>query len=165
MGDRLEFSYSRQSQLTFVCVGIILVVASAYMAVTNHDIVYRIIGWLGVIVLVLCTAIAIKRMVIGGTPFVFDLAGVAFPTGNFGLVPWSEIEEYKVVTIRGHYFLALTFRHPEQVLVRVSAAKRRWARTNERLGWGHWALSFSGLTPGMNEAIAFIRDHTSVKPG
>ena len=142
--------------------GCVLVAASWFVGTTNTDIVYRIAGWFGVGFFLLCLLIAAKRWLAGGVPFVFDLGGISFPGGTVGLIPWSEIREYAVVTVRGHPFLAVTFHDPDRVLSRVSALKRRWALANNRLGWGHWALSFYGLTPGMDEAVAFIREHTSV---
>jgi hypothetical protein len=164
MPERLEFRYSPRGQLSLMIVGCVLVAASWYVAATTADVVYRTVGWLGVGFFVLCILIAAKRMLVGGVPFVFDLAGIAFPTGSFGLIPWTEIKAYAVVTVRGNYFLAFTFHDPARVLSRVSAAKRRWALANQRLGWGHWALSFSGLTPGMDEAVAFIREHSLLQP-
>jgi len=164
MSDRLEFRYSPRGQLSLIVVGCVLVAASWFVAVTNADVVYRTTGWLGVGFFALCLFIAAKRLLVGGVPFVFDLGGIAFPGGSFGLLPWTEIKSYTVVTVRGNYFLAFTFHDPARVLSRVSAAKRTWALTNQRLGWGHWALTFSGLTPGMDEAIAFIREHSLIQP-
>jgi hypothetical protein len=164
MSDRLEFRYSSRGQLGLVVTGCVLVAASLFVAKTNVDIVYRTAGWFGVVFFTLCILIAAKRMLAGGVPFVFDLSGIAFPGGSFGLLPWAEIQSYAIVTVRGNYFLALTFHDPARVLSRVSAAKRRWALANHRLGWGHWALSFSGLTPGMNEAVAFIHEHSLLPP-
>lgn len=163
MSERLEFRYSPRGQLSLIAIGCVLVAVSWFVAVTNRDIVYRTIGWFGVGFFALCILIAAKRLLVGGVPFVFDLSGIAFPTGSFGLLPWTEIKNYAVVTVRGNYFLAFTFNDPAHVLSRVSAAKRRWALTNQRLGWGHWALSFSGMTPGMDEALAFIREHSLVQ--
>src|SRR5437762_1762868 len=153
--ERLEFRYSPKGQLALLSIGCVLVATSRFVAATNADVVYRIVGWFGVGFFTLCILIAGKRLLAGGVPFVFDLAGIAFPGGSFGLLPWTEIKEYGVVTVRGHYFLAFTLHHPARVLSRVSAAKRQWALANQRLGWGHWALSFSGITPGMDEAVAF----------
>jgi hypothetical protein len=164
MSERLEFRYSPRGQLSLIVVGCVLVAASWFVAVTNEDVVYRKVGWLGVGFFALCIFIAAKRLLGGGVPFVFELAGIAFPTGSFGLLPWTEIKSYALVTVRGNYFLAFTFHDPARVLSRGSAAKRRWALANQRLGWGHWALSFSGLTPGLDEAIAFIREHSLLQP-
>ena len=164
MPERLEFRYSPRGQIVLVSIGSVLVVWSWFVARTNADVVYRTVGWFGVGIFALCILIAAKRLRGESVPFVFDLAGISFPSGNFGMVPWTEIKEYAVVTVRGNYFLALTFHDPARVLSRVPAGRRRWALANQRLGWGHWALSFSGLTPGMNEALAFIREHALLQP-
>jgi hypothetical protein len=163
MAERIEFRYSPKGQLALLGIGCALVAASWFTATRNPDIVYRTAGWFGVTFFSLCGLIAVKRLLTGGVPFVFDLSGIAFPSGSFGLVPWTEIKGYKVVTVRGNDFLALTFHDPDRMLSRVSAAKRKWALTNQRLGWGHWALSFAGLDRGMSEAIAFIREHSLVQ--
>ena len=164
MSERLEFRYSRRGQLGLIAVGCALVAASWFTAVRHPDVVYRTVGWLGVGLFALCIVIAAKRLLAGGVPFVFDLSGIAFPSGSFGLLPWNEIKSYSIVTVRGNHFLSFTFHDPDRILARVSAAKRKWSSTNQRLGWGHWTLSFSGLTPGMEEAIAFIREHSLVPP-
>ena len=164
MLDRVEFKRTPQQQLGLMAVGCVVVAASWYLATTTPDPVYRVVGWLGVGFFALCTVIAGKRLISGGTPFIFDRAGISFPGGNFGLLPWSEVKSYSVVTIRGNVFLALTFNDPARILQRMSTAKRKWALANERLGWGHWALSFIGLTPGIDEAVAFIREHSLVQP-
>ena len=164
MLDRVEFKRTPQQQLGLMAVGCVVVAASWYLATTTPDPVYRVVGWLGVGFFALCTVIAGKRLISGGTPFIFDRAGISFPGGNFGLLPWSEVRSYSVVTIRGNVFLALTFNDPARILQRMSTAKRKWALANERLGWGHWALSFIGLTPGIDEAVAFIREHSLVHP-
>jgi hypothetical protein len=164
MPERLEFRYSPKGQLALLSIGCVLVAGSWFVAATNADVVYRTAGWLGVGFFALCILIAGKRLIAGGVPFVFQLGGIEFPGGSFGLLPWTEIKDYAVVTIRGNYFLALTFHDPDRVLSRVSAAKRRWALANYCLGWGHWALSFTGLTPGMDEAIGFIREYSLLPP-
>jgi hypothetical protein len=164
VNERLEFRYSPQKQLAIIVVGCVLVAASLFLATRNPDVVYRAIGWFGVAFFALCTGIAVKRLLAGGMPFVFDLGGIGFPASTFGLVPWTEIKSYSVVTIRRNDFLALTFNDPARVLSRVSPAKRKWALANERLGWGHWALSFNGLTPGLDDAVAFIRQHSLIQP-
>lgn len=157
--DRLEFRHSPKKQLGLAAIGVALVAASFFMATHEDDPVYRVVGWLGVGLFVLTTGIAIKRMITGGTPFVFDRSGITFPAGTFGLLPWSEIKSYSIVTVRGNRFLALTFHDPDRVLARVSTAKRKWAIANQGLGFGHWSLTFTGLSPGIDEAVAFISQY------
>jgi hypothetical protein len=159
MTDRLEFRHSPKKQLGLAVIGILLVAASFYMATHEEDHVYRVVGWIGVGLFVLTTGVAITRMITGGTPLVFDRSGIAFQTGNLGLIPWTDIEQFKVITLHGNRLLALTFRDPDRTLARVSAAKRKWAHANKGMGWGHWSYSFTGLTPGIDEAVAFISQY------
>jgi hypothetical protein len=165
MLDRVEFKRTPGQQLRLMIVACVAVAWMLYIATTTHDPVYRIAGWLGIGLFAICTVVLANRVISGGgTPFVFDQAGISFPGGTFGLLPWNEIKSYSVVTIRGNVFLALTFKDPERILSRVSTAKRLGALANERMGWGHWALTFIGLTPGIDEAVAYIREHSLVPP-
>src|SRR5438132_1952567 len=157
MLDRVEFKRTPKQQAGLMIVGCVLVAGSWYLATTTLDPVYRVVGWLGVGLFVLCTAIAAKRMVSGSTPFVFDRAGISFPGGNFGLVPWNETKSYAVVTIRGKVFLALTFNDPERILSAVSPPKRKWQLVKERMGWVHWPLTFIGWRPASVEAWPSFR--------
>jgi hypothetical protein len=159
MTDRIEFKHAPKKQLGLAVIGIILIVASYFMATHEDDPVYRVFGWFGVALFVLTTGVAIKRMITGGTPFVFDRAGISFPSGTFGLLPWTEIKSFSVVTVRGNRFLALTFNDPDRILSRVSTAKRKWAIANKGLGFGHWSLSFAGVSPGLDDAVAFISQY------
>lgn len=163
MTERLEFRYSPGGQTALLVTSGALVAGSWFVAATTSDVVYRIVGWFGAAFFTLCGLIALRRLLAGGVPFVFDRSGISFPGGNFGLVPWTDMKEYAVVSVRGNYFLAIAFHDPERVLSRMSPLKRRWARINHRLGWGHWALSFTGLTPGMDEAVSFIREHSLLR--
>ena len=159
MTDRLEFKHSPKKQLGLAAIGVALVAACFFMATHEEDPVYRVVGWAGTVVFVMTTAVAIKRMISGGTPFIFDRSGVTFPGGTFGLLPWTEIKTYSVITLRGNRFLALTFNDPDRILSRVSPAKRKWAIANNGLGFGHWSLAFTGLSPGIDEAVAFINQY------
>src|SRR5215212_2333065 len=109
MTDRLEFRYSTRGQIALFAVGCLLMACSWLVAATSADIVYRVLGWGGVGFFALCAFIAAKRFFLGGTPFVFERAGIAFPSGSFGLLPWTEIKEYAVVTIRSQVFVVMTF--------------------------------------------------------
>jgi hypothetical protein len=41
----------------------------------------------------------------------------------------------------------------------VSPAKQKLARLNKSMGWGHWGFSFAGVSPGIGEAVRFIREN------
>ena len=87
MTERIEFRYSPRGQFVLMITGCVLVAGSWYVAHTHPDIVYRTVGWCCVGLFTLCTLIFAKRLITGGLPFIFDLSGIGFPGGNFGLVP------------------------------------------------------------------------------
>jgi len=46
---------------------------------TSADVVYRTVGWFGVVFFTLCVLIAVNRIATGGVPFALELGGIAFP--------------------------------------------------------------------------------------
>ncbi len=154
--DRIEFRRSRAKNAVLLLIGVLLVAASLFMAVSGEDQLDRVIGWFGTAFFGLAIVVALRNIVRGGVVFTFDSGGIA-DHANGIVIPWSEIEECVVISIRGTRFLGITFRNPEQFSSRVSAVQHKLARLNERMGWGHWGLSFSGISPGIDEALHFIR--------
>lgn len=157
--ERLTFERSRAKNIGLALLAGALVAASWFMTQNGDDGFDRLIGWLGVVFFGLGMVIGMKRAVEGGVAFVLDRAGLIAEQGQVGVIPWSEVESCSIVTVRGARFLSFTFREPERILSRVSPSKRKLATFNEKMGWGHWALSFSGVRPGIDEAVRFIREN------
>jgi hypothetical protein len=157
--ERLTFEKSRAKNIGLALIACALVVASWFTAQNADGNTDRLIGWFGILFFGLGIVIGIKRALEGGIAFVFDRSGIMTEESDVGLIPWFDVESCSIVTIRGTRLLSLTFRDPERFLSRVSPSKRRLASFNERMGWGHWALSFTGVTPGIDDALKFIRQN------
>ena len=157
--ERLHFHRSRAKNFGLALIGLALVAASLFMVRTSEDAFDRLIGWFGVVFFGLAIVVGIKRALQGGVAFVLDRAGITVEEGGIDLIPWSEVESCSVITVRGTRFLSLSFREPERFLSRVSPSKRKLATLNESMGWGHWTLSFAGVSPGIDEALSFIREN------
>lgn len=155
--ERLAFEKSRAKNIGLALLASALVAGSWFMAQSGEDDFDRVVGWFGVVFFGLGIVIGIKRALEGGVAFVLDRTGINSGDGEVGLIPWSEVESCSVVTIRGTRLLSLTFREPERFLSRLSPSKRKLTTFNESMGWGHWALSFAGVSPGIDEALEFIR--------
>jgi hypothetical protein len=155
--ERLDFQRSRAKHAGLVLLALGFVVVGWFLATSATGLGDRVMGWLCVVFFGACLLVGAKRFVEGGVAFAFERAGIISPDSDLGVLPWAEIQSCAVVTIKGNRFLAMTFRDPERLLGRVSPAKRKLATFNEKMGWGHWALAFSGITPGLDEALAFIR--------
>ena len=155
--ERLTFVRSRVKNIGLALMASALVAGSWLMVRISEDEFERGIGWFGVVFFGLGVVIGIKRAVEGGVAFVLDRTGISSEDVEVGLIPWSEVESCCVVAVQGTRFLSLTFREPARFLSRLSPSKRKLATFNESMGWGHWALSFAGVSPDIDEALRFIQ--------
>ena len=156
--ERLVFERSRAKNAGLLLLSLMFVAGGVYMAKTADTSTDRLIGWLCAAFFGLGILAAIRNLLQGGTAFVFDLSGIKDERSGV-LIPWPEIAECMVVSIRGNRLLAISFKNPDQFLMQVSPAKQKLARFNQSMGWGHWAFSFSDVTPGLDEALRFIREN------
>jgi hypothetical protein len=156
--ERIEFIRSRKKNLALLLLSVALVSAAAYMVRTGEDQFDRTVGWFGVAFFGYGIVLALKNIVRGGVVFIFDRNGVTDQSRGI-VIPWSEIEECVVISVRGTKFLGLSLKHPDQFLNRVSSSQQKLSKFNQRMGWGHWALSFAGVSPGVQEALSFIQTH------
>lgn len=156
--ERLVFERSRTKNAGLLLLSLMFVAGGVYMANTADTSTERIVGWLCAAFFALGIVAAIRNLLEGGTAFVFDLSGIKDERSGF-LIPWSEVAECKVISMRGNRLLAVSFKNPDQFLQQVSPAKRKLAGFNERLGWGHWGFTFTDVSPGLDEALRFIREN------
>lgn len=119
---------------------------------------HRLVGWVTIAFFGAIVISAGWALIRGGEVFTLDRTGIADRHRGV-VIPWTEIEEVAVVTVNGAEFLGLVFHHPEQFLSRVSPLRRVLAKLNERMGWCYWNFTFSGVTPGIDEALRYVRDH------
>jgi|SRR5690349_255554 len=155
--ERLEFRRSPLKHVGLLLMGALLVAAGGFIITSTEDPGLRIVGWFGVIFFGLAMLAIGRNLFRGGVAIVFDHAGITTDLLPDVRIAWSDLERCHVVKMRSNRFLALTFRDPERFLQRVSTANRKVSSFNARQGWGHWAFTFSGLTPGIDGAVAFIR--------
>jgi hypothetical protein len=156
--NRLEFVRSRAKNAGLLVIAILLVAGSLFMARSGEDEIDRAIGWLCAAFFGLALLVSVRNIVRGGTAFAFDPGGIT-DQANSIVIPWQDVEECVIVSVRGTKFLGLHFRDPDQFLGRFTPGQQKMARLNERMGWGHWTLSFSGLSPGIDAALGYIRQH------
>ena len=157
--NRLEFHRSPAKQIGLLLISLALAGGGGYEVVRGDSATDRMMGGAAVLLFGMSALVRLKRAMQGGVAFVLDSGGISSQDDAIGLIPWSEVERCSVVTIKRTRFLSLTFRDPDRILSRVSSTKRKLAFFNESMGWGHWAFSFAGLDPGMDEALRFIRQN------
>lgn len=89
--------------------------------------------------------------------------GIEDRRGRMGLFFWHEIREIRVLTIESQKFLMLRIDNIEQHAQALSRWSQRMRRLTYRVAPGvgvarnEHCLYFGGLTPGFNEAVAFLQ--------
>jgi len=139
-----------------------MVALSWFVTRIAKDAAQTVFGWAGIVFFGAALLAIILSALRGGTAVVFDGSGITDERMNIGIIPWQEIEACRVATVQSSKFLCLSLREPEPYLSRLSRWRRLQSNSNQRLGFGHLAISFSGLQPGLNEAIEYLNQH---RPG
>lgn len=158
--ERIDFVRDTLKTSLILVGGIALVAASIWMALRGDDVMDRGIGWVGGFFFGAATIKIFRSLLRGGPEFTFDSSGIRLQQSGI-VMQWTEIEDFSVVKVRRAKFLALKFRNPEQFFARISSLQAKLARINNAVGWGHWQLSFSGITPGIDQAVRFAEQHRS----
>jgi hypothetical protein len=82
--------------------------------------------------------------------------GINDRTMGVGLIPWSEIEDSYVKSIRGNHFICLVARNPEMWTSRFSATKKAMIKTNKALGFTELNVNLSGTSAQPQEIHELI---------
>lgn len=156
--ETLTFKRSRIKTAGFVLGALVFVIGGFFITRSAEELFDRVIGLVCVLffgaVLVSATRSLFQNQVV----FALDQTGIT--DTNRGLViAWSEVDEVTIVTVRGIRFLGLALKSPDSILARVSPMQRRLAGMNEQIGGAHWSFSFAGITPGIDDALQFIRQN------
>ena len=73
-----------------------------------------------------------------------DEHGINDRTMGVGLIPWSEITDSYVKSIRGNHFICLVARNPEMWTSKFSATKKAMIKANKTLGFTELNVNLSG---------------------
>jgi hypothetical protein len=87
-----------------------------------------------------------------GPTVVIDELGVFDRRMGVGPIPWEDIASVSVAEVKRQRVLSLWLRNEEPYLSRASAWRRRLAAANRALRFSPFCRSFTGLTPGLDEA-------------
>lgn len=156
--ERLVFERSYMKNAGLLLLSLMFVAGGVFMATRADTTVERSVGWVCAAFFALGALAAVRNLLQGGTAFVFDLSGIKDERSGL-LIPWSEIDQCMILSMRGTRLLAVSFKNPEQFLMQVSPAKQKMARFNQSVGWGHWGFAFVDVKPGLDEAVRFIREN------
>jgi hypothetical protein len=135
-----------------------LMVAVSYFCTTWDDVVAQIVGWLGIAFFGLGFIVVPVQMLTFGPMVIINEVGIEDRRLRLGMIPWEEIHAITTHSIEGCPFLGLHLRDPGRYLARMPWWKRFIAKSNVSIGYSPFTIAFVGLTPGFDEASAFIQE-------
>jgi hypothetical protein len=155
--EKITFSRSLGKTL-FIVLGALAFVAIGYLVFSASDEGFHRIG--GAICILFFGAVAVSAalsLARGREALVIDRSAIRDLRRGVE-ISWPAIARIRVIHVGGVRFLGLDVRDLEQFRSSLTPRQRNIIRFHERAGYGHWGFNFSGINPGIDQALTFIRD-------
>lgn len=117
-----------------------------------------------------CLYVVAFQLLRRGAIVTIDGEGILDVRNGLGLIPWADIRDLRLVRRRfrtgkqrGIYDIGIDLANPAPYLLRLPGWKRRLTTFGLRQGMPFAEISFLGLTPGVKEAVAYLRDMSRLK--
>lgn len=130
-------------------------------------IVVMVIGGGLIAIGLLCLYVIGFQLMRRGPIVTIDQQGILDVRNGLGLIPWSDIRDLRVSrqrirSNRGIERIGIYLVDPTPYLLRLPGWKRALTQFGLRQGMPVAEISFVGLTPGIKEAVAFLRQGSRV---
>jgi hypothetical protein len=136
-----------------------------YYATRDVPVLIQAVGWFGLVFLAWGLVILFLQFFRRGPTVIIDDSGVLDRRLGVGPIPWSDITSVSITLVRDQRFISLWLRNEKQYLDRIPTWRRGARRLSERMGYSPFALTFIGLTPGLDEAYALLRSRLPERTG
>ena len=141
----------------------LLMTGVSWFAATHAGDYRAYVGWLGVALFGLAT-IMIARQLSNREPVVtIDSQGIRSMRLGTDMLSWSDIDSASIGKVQSTRFLCLWLKDEDRYLQSLSAPKAMLARSNRALGFPAVTISFQGLVPGLDAAIAEVAKHVPLR--
>jgi hypothetical protein len=160
----MEFRTSILRTLGWAGLAVLVIAACGFMALTAGGL-RQWVGWLGVIFFGGCLAGVLVQLFSGGPVIVIDDVGVLDRRLGVGPIRWQDISSVSLIEIKRQRFISLWLRNEDEYLSRAGGWREGIVRANRAMGFSPFCLSFTGLTPGLDEAYARIRTKVPERAG
>ncbi len=137
-------------------------VSVSYFCTTLPGLTPRVVGWMGVGFFGL-GFIALPVMFFRAAPqVVINDEGIEDRRLKIGVIRWEDIRSLSIGSVHSAKFLCVEVADPERYSSRLPRWSRWLAALNEALGFPALTIGFSGLSPGLNEAWAYLQARDSM---
>jgi hypothetical protein len=140
-----------------------VMVAASWFCTTVPVLEAPLWGWIGVVFFGGCMVIMAARLFMRGPIVVLDQVGILDRRVSPDVILWSDILSVRIVTLRNQRWLGVEMKDPASFRSRLPKASRWLARANEHMGFNAFNVGFAGISPGVDEAWNYIREHHAEK--
>lgn len=147
-------SVPRALGLNALAIGI---TAGCYLLAGIREPIPVIVGWCGVVFFGFCAVKIFFQTLRGGPRIIVSDLGIDDQRGGLGLIRWEDVQAVWIQYMGANRFMCVDVRDPNRYLANLPWYSRWPARANPILGFSKLTLNFCVLTPGLDEAMAFIR--------
>jgi len=158
----MDFFVSPLRTAGLLILGVVMTFAS-YIAGTQASDYKSWVGWFGVAFFgFACLAIA-RQLFNKASVVSIDPQGILATRFTRERILWSDVDSVSIGKVRSTRFLCVWLKDEDGYLRSLSATKASLARMNRAMGFPAIAISFQGLTPGLDEAFSFACKFVSAR--
>lgn len=153
----MQFYTSRWRTLALMAGGLAMAVLSGFAAIDSVRLKLQVVGWFGVVFFGLVPFLGIRQLRRKGPSIIIDTQGFEDARWGIGPFAWDDIAAIWIAKIYGSAHLCVTVQNPDVYIDRLPPLKQKIARATQAQGITPFSFAFSGLTPGLKEAMAYIK--------
>jgi hypothetical protein len=154
--DAMHCHTSISKTLGLACLGI-LMLGGSWFCTTLPELKAQLAGWAGLVLFGLCSVAIPLKLLRSGPAVIVDESGIHDLRSSFGTIPWTDIASLWIGSVRSQRFLCIEVFDPNVYLSHLPVHKRLLAHANKSLGFPPITISFSTLSPGLDEVWSYIR--------
>ena len=147
---------SLPKMLGLLLLAILLTAVSAWCT-TLPDMRAQVAGWLGIAFFGLGVFVIARQLFRRGPVIVIDSLSITDHRSADGPLFWDQVRSMWVGSVRSSKFLCVELKDPDLFVSRLSARRRAVVKANAALGFPAITISFSGLSPGIEDALSYLR--------
>lgn len=164
--DRLVVANARGRYAAMLLGALAFVAMGALMVLRQPGLESYLIGGASIVFFGGGAVLFVFQLIDRRPRLILDDEGLYDRTLGVGVIPWRDIADAQLVSVRGHAFVCLHLRNPEHWIGRLSAGQRRLAALNQRMGFALLNVNLSGAAVDPQAVLQRIRKYSAMyEPG
>ena len=145
------------SKMSGLMCTVVLMLGLSWFCTTIPGLKAQIAGWFGLVFFGFGFLLIAAQLFRTDPLVVLDESGIHDVRSSCGEIPWSDVESLWIGEVKSQRFLCVEVWESETYLSRMPSHKRLLAEANHSLGFPPVTISWSGLSPGLDEVWSYVQ--------